>query len=301
MKIYIQDHVSHAGKWIYSGYAHAWAYLDHEVKFINDLSEVNTNEKYRLFICDSKVTKNNLQIVKNSYKTYLYVQPNCFPLPWGKHPNFQCSLEESLINQLNELDNVIKWNFASRFPYHSKWKNVFSVPLAFDDINYNYEIPDSFDYDICFIGGVADNGFNEKADIMQDVLSYFFNNSGLKCAFAVNNNLSHEQENHILLKSKIALNIHDAYQRHLGLDTNERTFKSLACTGMLISDDIEQAKNLFNFSFFSNDLEKCVQEAKNTCLNLNVDDLIKKKKENQKIILQNHTYVNRVQQFLSIQ
>ena len=38
MKIYIQDHASHAGKWIYTGYAHAWAYLDYEVKFINDLS-----------------------------------------------------------------------------------------------------------------------------------------------------------------------------------------------------------------------------------------------------------------------
>ena len=60
MKIYIQDHLSHAGKWIYNGFAHAWAYLDHEVKFINDLSEVKTNEQYKLFICDSKITKDNI-------------------------------------------------------------------------------------------------------------------------------------------------------------------------------------------------------------------------------------------------
>ena len=92
MKIYIQDHACHAGKWIYSGYAHAWAYLDHEVKFINDLSEVKTNEQYKLFICDSKVTQSNIQIIKNSYKTYLYVQPNSFPDPWGSHPNFKCCL-----------------------------------------------------------------------------------------------------------------------------------------------------------------------------------------------------------------
>jgi spore maturation protein CgeB len=299
MKIYIQDHASHAGKWIYSGYAHAWAYLDHQVVFINNLSEVKTNEQYKLFICDSKVTQSNLQIVKNSYKTYLYVQPNSFPDPWGRHPNFQCSLEDSLINELNNLNNVIKWNFAFSFPYHSKWKNVVSVPLAFDDINYNYEIPDSFDYDICFIGGMADNGFNEKAFIMQETLNYFITNSGLKCAFAVGRNLSHEQENHILLRSKIALNIHDAYQRHLGLDTNERTFKSLGCTGILISDNIQQAKDLFYFSFFSNDLQKSVEEAKRIC-SLKDSDLTEIKKYNQRIILRKHTYVNRVQQLLSL-
>lgn len=299
MKIYIQDHASHAGKWIYTGYAHAWAYLDYEVKFINDLSEVKNNEDYKLFICDSKITKNNLQIVKNSVKTYLYVQPNCFPKPWGNHPNFQCSLEDDLINELNSLTNIVKWSFASSFQYHTKWKNIVSMPLAFDDINYNHEIPYSFEYDVCFIGGIADNGFNEKAFIMQEALNHFINNSGLKCAFAVGRNLSHEQENNILLKSKVALNIHDAYQRNLGLDTNERTFKSLGCTGILISDDIKQAKDLFRFSFFSNHLQKCVEEAERIC-SLNNNDLIEIKKHNQKTILTKHTYVNRVQELLSI-
>lgn len=299
MKIYIQNHSSNAGKWIYSGYAHAWAYLDHEVKFIEELSEVKGNEQYKLFICDSKVNQDNIQIVKNSYKTYLYVQPNSFPNPWGSHPNFQCSLSNELISQLNNLDNVIKWNFASSFPYHLKWKNVVSVPLAFDDINYNHEIPDFFDYDVCFIGGIADNGFNEKAAIMQETLNYFINNSGLKCAFAVNKNLNHEQENYILLRSKVALNIHDAYQRHFKLDVNERTFKSLGCTGILISDDIKQGKDLFPFSFFSNDLEKSVEEAKRIC-SIETNELINIKKQNQKIILENHTYINRVQQLLSI-
>jgi len=298
MKIYIQDHACHAGKWIYSGYAHAWAYLDHEVKFINDLSEVKTNEQYKLFICDSKVTQSNIQIIKNSYKTYLYVQPNSFPDPWGSHPNFKCCLQDELINEINNFNNVIKWNFASSFPYHSKWKNVVSIPLAFDDINYNHQIPDSFDYDICFIGGIADNGFNEKALIMKETLNYFINNSGLKCAFAVSRNLNHEQENDILLRSKVALNIHDAYQRSLGLDTNERTFKSLGCTGILISDDIQQAKDLFYFSFFSNDLQKSVEEAKKIC-SLSNNDLIHIKKHNQKIILTKHTYINRIEQLLS--
>jgi len=134
--------------------------------------------------------------------------------------------------------------------------------------------------------------------IMKETLNYFINNSGLKCAFAVGRNLNHEQENDILLRSKVALNIHDAYQRSLGLDTNERTFKSLGCTGILISDDIQQAKDLFYFSFFSNDLQKSVEEAKKIC-SLNNNDLIHIKKHNQKIILTKHTYINRIEQLLS--
>lgn len=300
MNIYIQEHNGHAGKWIYNGYAHAWEYLDHKVIFINDLSEVDKIKPYKLFICDSKVTNQNIDVLKNSFKTYLYVQPNIFPEPWGLHPNFQCCLKDDVINQINKLKNVIKWNFGSSGIYHTKWKDVLSLPLAFDDINYNYLIPDSFDYDICFIGGIADNGFNEKIHIIKETLDYFLQKSGLKCAFAINQNLTHEQENYILTKSKIALNIHDAYQRKLGLDTNERTFKSLGCTGILISDDIKQAKDLFSSTaIFENDLQKCIEQAKLIC-NFSLNELINIKKNNQKIILQNHTYINRVQKFLSL-
>jgi len=298
MKIYIQDHSSHAGKWIYNGYAHAWTYLDHEVKFINDLSEVDTNQEYKLFVCDSKVTKQNINILKNSIITYLYVQPNTFPKPWGDHPNFQCSIDDYLINELNSYKNVLKWNFAFSFPYHTKWNNIISVPLAFDDINYNHTIPNSFEYDICFIGSAANNGFNEKVIIMQETLNYFIQNSDLKCVFAVDRNLSHEQENQILLQSKISLNIHDAYQRHFGLDTNERTFKGLGCAGILVSDNIKQAKDLFSFSFFDNNLKNLVEQARHIC-SLKNDELINIKKSNQKVILENHTYINRVQQLLS--
>ena len=43
MKIYIQEHSAHAGKWIYNGFAHAWEYLDHKVKFINDLNFIESD------------------------------------------------------------------------------------------------------------------------------------------------------------------------------------------------------------------------------------------------------------------
>lgn len=300
MIIYLQDHQAHAGKWIYQGYAHAWAFLDHEVRFINNIDEVKEKSNYKLFITDSKLTKENLHIVKNSFKTYLYVQPNSFPDPWGKHPNFQCALNDELVFKINEYKNIIKWTFSSSLLYHNKWTNVYSIPLAFDDINYSYDIPNSFDYDICFIGGIADNGFNEKIQIMKETLNFFLNKKDLKCAFAVNGNISHEQENLILLKSKVALNIHDMYQRKLGLDTNERTFKSLGCTGIIVSDEIKQAKDLFPFSFFNNDLELSYNEVKKIC-NLDNKSLIDIKKSNQKMILSNHTYISRVKQLLSLQ
>jgi hypothetical protein len=74
--------------------------------------------------------------------------------------------------------------------------------------------------------GRADNGFDEKYKIMMSHFSAF-KDSGLKMWIFVGKNLTHEQENKLLYNSKVAINIHDAYQRELRLDTNERTFKAL--------------------------------------------------------------------------
>ena len=91
-------------------------------------------------------------------------------------------------------------------------------------------------YDVCYIGGRANNGFDEKYKIM---LKYFgqFRHSKRKVGIFIGKNLSHEQENLILCSSKVCLNIHDNYQKTLVLtDTNERTFKSLGCNGIVVSD-----------------------------------------------------------------
>ena len=123
------------------------------------------------------------------------------------------------------MDNVYLWTFADTDKkYYNKWKEVRTVPLAFDSIGYTRSINEKYKkFDACFIGGWANNGFNEKKKIMIDIFSKF-KASGLKCAFFVEKNLTHEQETQLMSSSRVTLNIHDAYQRTLGTDTNERTF-----------------------------------------------------------------------------
>ena len=299
MKIYIQNHDSNAGKWIYSGYCHAWIYKEFSVKFVNSLSEVNDDGEYYLMITDSFVNENNFSVLEKSKKTILYVSPNFFPEPWGSHPNWKCQVSEDLIPKLNNLKNIIKWNFSdinSEFFY--LWEDVHSIPLAFDNINYDSSIQSDYEYDICYIGGVADNGFNEKIKIIESVFRSFAK-SGLKCAFAVNYNLTHDQENYILNNSKICLNIHDQYQRKLGLDTNERTFKGLGSTGFIVSDKINQLEKLFPDVFTSNEADQlvdfCLEFVKKT--NEEINSI---KRNNQKFIEENHTYINRVEKFISL-
>jgi hypothetical protein len=298
MKIYIQRHNEFAGKWIYSGYAHAWAYLDHQVKFINDLQEINENESYKLFITENLLTSNNLKYLENSVATYLYVQPNIFPNHWGKHPNFISCQNEKVIEIINSYKNVYKWSFSrDTSTYFTLWKNVVSMPLAFDNINYLPQKVSNFQYDICFIGSVANNGFNEKIIIMQETLNHFIA-SGLKCGFSVGQNINHDTENNVFNSSKVALNIHDLYQRTLGLDTNERTFKALGCNGLLVSDEVYQITDLFPNVFQSNDYKKLVDKAKELC-NLSISDLNEIKEENKRYIEANHTYIKRAEKFLS--
>jgi hypothetical protein len=301
MKIYIQRHSEFAGKWIYSGYAHAWAYLDHQVKFISQLEEIKDDSSYLLFITDGIVTENNLKYLKNSHKTFLYVQPNEFPHHWGKHPNFISALQPDIVNEINGLKNVIKWFFGyDTKTYFTLWKNVVSMPLAYDNINYfsDESYNHDYDYDICFIGGFANNGFNEKITIIQNTLNAFLK-AGFKCGFSVGQNISHELENYVLNRSKVALNVHDLYQRTLGLDTNERTFKSLGCNGILISDCVKQLGLLFPHCYQSNNLDELIEKTKEFC-QLDLYELSLHKKQNKKIIEEKHTYIKRVQQFLKI-
>jgi hypothetical protein len=299
MKIYIQRHSEFAGKWIYSGYAHAWAYLDYQVKFISQLEEIKDDSYYWLFITDGIINEQNLKHLKNSEKTFLYVQPNYFPDHWGKHPNFVCSLSPELIDKINNIKNIKKWTFGyDTETYYPLWKDVISMPLAYDNINYITEETFDYKYDICFVGGFANNGFNEKVIIIQNTLNAFLK-AGFKCGFSVGQNISHELENHVLNKSKAALNIHDLYQRTLGLDTNERTFKSLGCNGALISDSVKQIDLLFHNCFQSNNIDELIQKTKEFC-QLDIEELNSYKKKNKKMIDDDHTYIKRAEKFIQL-
>jgi len=173
------------------------------------------------------------------------------------------------------------------------------MPLAYDSISYgDFQANTGNKYDVCYIGGWANNGFDEKRKIMLDVFSGF-KDSGLKCGFFVNKNITHLQELSVISNSKVCLNIHDAYQRTLGLDTNERTFKTLGLNGILVSDKVNQITSLFPDVKTSNNTEEIVE---NVLYNVNLTEQQRQeiKHINKKQIAENHTYISRVKEFLKL-
>ena len=298
MRIFLQKNDQQAWKWISQGYQKAFSYFDFETILVNDIREIDTSKEYSVFYRDDGVNDFTIDILKNSKNTYLYVQPNHFPYHWGQHPAWQCSVSKKNIDELNSLSNVKKWTFSSDLSFFNLWNNVYSVPLAYDNISYQSKEIHNYKYDVCFIGGFADNGFNEKIKNIQEILGAFME-SGLKCGFSVNGNVSHEIENSVLNESKISLNIHDLYQRVIGADSNERTFKSLGCNGLLLCDDVKQVKDLFPFCYCSNNPQELINKAKEYC-SLDINELNSIKKKNKNIILENHTYIKRVEKLLSL-
>ena len=166
MKVYIKNHESFAGHWIYNkGYASAWESKGYDVVLYNSLSEINDSDYYLMAI-DGDVNLKNLNAIERAKKTFLYAQPNWFPQPWGSHPNFVSLCSDETIKEINSIDTCKLWSFADVKDYHNKWKQVDTILLAFDSINYKNLEKEKFSYDVCFVGGWANNGFDEKKKIM---------------------------------------------------------------------------------------------------------------------------------------
>tara|TARA_R100000008_G_C3577703_1_gene166314 strand:- start:322 stop:1209 length:888 start_codon:yes stop_codon:yes gene_type:complete len=295
MKIYIKRHNSHAGRWIYKGYKSAWEKLGYETEYYNSLSEIRPNDRHQIMALDSDIKNEDIFNLNLADRVYVYAQPNKFPEPWGSHPNFVSNCPDHVITQLNEMDNVRLWSFTEIEDYHYKWKKVHTVHLAYDDINYQPLEDERYKFDVCFIGGWANNGFNEKRQIMIDHFKPLLK-TDLKCGIFINKAISHDVENKILYNSKLAVNVHDAYQRVLGLDTSERTFKSLGLTGVLVSDKISVLEKLLPqvpLAESPEEMSQLVQE-------LAKKDLTSLKEENRQLILENHTYSNRVKELLEL-
>ena len=297
MRIYVKEHVHAAGKWIYNGYKSAWEELGFDARYYKDLIDINDNE-YMLMTLDQDIDSSNIRIVEKAKKAFVYAQSNHYPDPWGMHPNFKCLCPDATIQLLNSMENVYLWSFGEITNFHNKWKKVNTVLLAFDSINYKILKENSYKFDVCFIGGWANNGFNEKQKIM---IEHFLaiKESNLNAGIFINKNLTHEQENFVLCNSKVALNIHDAYQRILGLDSNERTFKSLGLTGVLVCDNITQVKNIFPYLDLYESPQQMVEMIKEM-VDKPSDELEEIKEENRQIILRNHTYINRINQLLEL-
>ena len=317
MKIYLPKYTSHAGRWIYDGYLDAWKQLGYEqgaptppadgeevTAYLLLPSEKETlNEEYIIMTTDALVQQGGphaMETATRSHKTFVFTQPNIYPKPWGDHPNYQCIASDETIDTLNQMDNVYLWNFGETKKEHFfKWKEVHTIPLAFDPINYQPCKNDDYKkYDICFVGGWVNNGFNEKRKIMIEIFSEFMK-TNLKCGFFVGKNLTHQQECDLLYNSRLTLNIHDAYQRILGNDTNERTFKSLGLNGVLVSDTVRQLNHLFPNLSTSLDAKGLVEITQNY-LSLTEQELTDIREKNRQDILENHCYTNRIQQLLEL-
>jgi len=320
MKVYCVRYSDFAGKWIYDGYRSAWKKLGFDLYKHTEKTPIEISnptemwyespipsgpdllsEDFIIMTTANLISWDDLNSVSKSNKTFLFVQPCTFPHPWGTHDNFTCTADRNVVNELDKMNNVHLWTFANVIPeYYSHWtKKIHTIPLAFDSINYKPQVRDKYkQFDISFVGSWADNGFNEKKKIIIDIFSKF-KNSGLKCGFFINKNLTRQQECDLLANSKMTLNIHDAYQRVLGLDTNERTYKSLGLNGLMISDHVEQLKEIFPEVPTAIDAQKIVDIVKDH-LSLDHAELKLLKDKNKQNILDNHCYTNRIEKLLSL-
>lgn len=297
MKVWIKEQDFNAWKWICSGYANAWKYLGYDVCLYKNLSEINDYKSYALIMEFDIMNAKDVESISKIEKVFLFALPNVFPYKWGQHPNYISILNDEIINDINKMNNVRKWTFVDvKKEYYTKWKNVNTIPLAFDSISYKKEKEYNIQYDVCYVGGRANNGFDEKYNIMMKTFAAFVD-SGLKCGFFVDRNLTHEQEKSILYGSKVLLNVHDAYQRELSLDTNERTFKSLGTCGILVSDKVGQIDRLELNVAMTNDPKETVELVKEY---IKSDVLQNIRKENIQNVSEKHTYVNRVKELLKL-
>ncbi len=309
MKAYIVDYTLHAGKWIYKGYQNAFRELGYDVVPYSNFDQIDKNDKDFLLLTTDFFFEGDINsrhevdhaydIVSRSHKTFMHVQPHEYPMPWGGHLNYISEVKHTDVEKLNEIDNLKLWTFSDGLEHYKVWKNVSTIPLAFDHISYQPIKDDRFSkLDVCFVGGWADNGFNEKKRIMIDIFSRFMN-SDLECGVFINKNISHEDECRLLFNSKMSLNVHDAYQRILSYDCNERTYKSLGLNGLMVSDSNKQLSRLFPDIKTTLDADEMLQMTKDV-LSLTEAERNDIKEINREVILNNHCYTHRAKQMLEL-
>lgn len=298
--MYITAPVGGAGLWIFEGYKNAWQRAGYEVEFIHDIP-ADTPSEYDAMVTEVSFYQRDIESVSsflsNARRAYLMVQPNTYPEPWGNHPNWKSMSSEEFIKVVNDLDNVHLWGFgrSENTEYFNKWKKVNYIPLAYDDIGYQPQANPNYEFDICFVGGWADNGFNEKQRILLEYLGEV-SKLGLKMGIFINQSLPIQDEANLLFNSKIALNLHDEYQRVIGADVNERTFKSLGLTGFMVCDKVTEIENLFPALPLAGDSKSFANLVKEY-MDVDLKEIKSKNREN---ILKNHTYKNRVASFLEL-
>lgn len=315
MKIYLKNHPSDAGHWIYNhGYYNAWKSAGYEAALYDKLSDIKDEGNYAVMCVDGDIrSQEDIGVINRAEKAWMYAQPTRYPGKWGKHPNFVTfygSADRAYL--MRTCEKLKLWTFLSGQVDNlfSEWgRTVYSLPLAFDDSGYMPLVDTSpaaakkYSYDVAYIGGRANNGFDEKIRVMESTFDAFRKEGITNLGFFINANLSKRDEANILYHSKIALNVHDVFQREFGYDTNERTFKALGLSGILYSDDITQIATMFDHGinrsvYLDSDPVSLAKEAHHWLKNTSETSVAAMKHSMRTYILNNHTYVNRVNSLL---
>tara|TARA_R100000008_G_scaffold33639_1_gene19013 strand:- start:87 stop:995 length:909 start_codon:yes stop_codon:yes gene_type:complete len=302
MKVYIKNSkIYGAWYWIYKGYDNAWKSMGYDTEFYDTLDDIDTDIEFDVMVYDIEVqTPEHLEILSKARKAYMFVSPNHFVQPWGSHPNWLTPLSDQTIEAINSMDNIHLWAFinADRGDFYNKWKKVNRVSMAFDHHEYKPVEDSKYAFDICYVGSWANNGFDEKKKIMIDHFSEL-KKTNLKCGIFIHKgveSLTIEEEAKLIFNSKIPINLHDNYQRILGLEHNERTYKTLGLNGFVVSDRTNILEEEFShIPMAENPVEmvKLIEEYMD-------QDLTEIKNKNIENILKNHTYHNRIEQFLEL-
>ncbi len=300
MNVYIHkyERIS-AGGAIYQGYYNAWQHLGYEVKWYTSLSEINDSD-YILMTIDHDVVgvwPKSLEVINNARRAFCFCNATWMPDKFNLVGYYVTVMPQDTIDILNKTGKV-KWfgfgesrdryghNFCSGFG-----EDVISAPLAFDNFTYLPIEDDKWKYDVCFVGGYVNNGIFAKERYSREWIMNL-EKENIKCGFfgMDGRKLSIEDEVKLLYNSKIALNVHDEYQRLIGSDYNEREIKSIGINGFLITDSIWQSEKL------KLPVIRCKtkEEFKNNVFKyLSVDNSVYKR-YNRKWTCENHAYTCRV-------
>ncbi len=203
-------------------------------------------------------------------------------------------------------------------------QKYFTIPLACDKTICFPEYSKKFKADISFIGTYLP----QKREVMKErlfplkskydlklygqdwILKDFLLSWGQKFGQYYNINLLKkiqkpklmlEDERRIYSSSTICVNIHEDYQRQLGGDCNERTFKIPACGGFEIVDDIAYVRK-----YFKEGEEIVIVKNKDDWFQ-KIDYYIKNPEKRlpiieagRKKVLKEHTYHKRAEQIINI-
>ena len=116
MLVYTPSYQGHAGQWIYNGFQKAWKQLGYGVVLPSEeemsavaaqhfqpnacsqflhipIDKNRLNEDYIIMATDDLAHDYGsrfLEAASKSYKTFIFAQPNTYPLPWGAARNNQC-------------------------------------------------------------------------------------------------------------------------------------------------------------------------------------------------------------------